>query len=248
MRLILIFLFIVLGNCSSLYSQEFKESEIRAHTRVLDIHASSILTETRATLRGLSNIITRTVLDGKEGHKLFNDTVKDLTGARAILFIDANGALEIDSFSYPFFPRILSDREYFSAAIKLEDGEVFIGEQKKGRSSGIPFVPVSMPVRKDGKLRGVLTAIITPPLLLAYQDPFACLYCLSIILDLEGNTITKYPENFELPSEVTDQMKFDNKPAQGIETVKIGELNARIFWIRNKEFPIISVFLEFIGR
>jgi len=247
MRYLYILFFYLSSSVSVFANSEFSDGEIRAHTRVLDVHASSILIETRATLRGLSNTITRAELSDKEAHELFNTTVKQLKGARAILYIDAKGNLQVDSFSYPFFPRNLSDREYFKAAQDLADGQIYVGEQKVGRNSGIPFVPLSMAVQGDGEFKGVLTAIITPPLFLAYQDPFSCLYCLSMILDLQGKPIAKYPINLELPEKVLDMLKFDDKPAQGIETVKIGSLKARIYWIRNTEFPIISIFLEFIG-
>lgn len=226
----------------------FTKSEIKTNTSLLDYHTSLILGKTNIALLGLAEIIKRQDLAEEEAHALFGKTVGYLSGVRAIIFIAADGALKFDSFSFPVPKVNLSGRSYFKKAKRVDETQLIIEKPVKGKTSKIPFLPIAKSVWKKDELLGVLTAVITPSALVANDAFNNCLHCVSLVTDLEGNIISSYPEGVDLSDAFKEKLRTKSKPMSGSQIISEGALRAHVHWIRNKEFPYISVFLEFIGR
>lgn len=226
----------------------FTKSEIKINTQLLDYHTSSMLGKTNIALLGLAEIIKRQDLEEQEAHDLFGKTVGYLSGVRAIIFIAANGALKFDSFSYPVPKVNLSKRSYFKKASAIDEDQLIIEKPVKGKTSKIPFLPIAKSVWKEDTLLGVLTAVITPSALVANNAFNNCLHCVSLVADLEGNIISSYPEGVDLSDAFKEKLRAKSKPMSGSQIISEGAMKAHVHWIRNMEFPYISVFLEFISK
>ena len=230
----------------SKYSR-LSDNEIRIQARLLNVYSEAVLDRTKIGLISLSNILQRSNLSQKEGHELFGQLVKELDGIRAIIFIQSDGKLLYDSFSYPTPDVNLKERKYFIETMASSTDRLLIGKQIKGKTSSIPFLPVTMRVNKDNQFFGVLTAIVTPSVLVSSGSPQHCLHCISLLTDLEGNIIADHPSGLEITEELKKKLHATSQPVKGTEVIDIGKIKARIYWIRNEEFPYISIFLEFIG-
>lgn len=224
----------------------YSRDEIMAKARVLDYKASAILGKTNIALSGLAAVIKRVDLTEEDAHLLFGEMVDQINGVRAIIYISKSGALTFDSFSFPVPKVNLSSRSYFTRAMAADESNLIIDKPVKGKTSGIPFIPIAKSVWKNGKPIGVLGAIVTPSSLVVTGDSNSCAHCVSLITDLAGNVISNYPEGVELSDKFKAKLKKTSKTAIGKEIITVGSLKARVHWIRNQEYPFISVFLEFI--
>lgn len=242
----LCFLFCVFTTDSFAQYRGFSHDEVMAKARVLDQKISSILGKTNIALTGLAAVIKRIELTQDDAHELFGEMVDQINGVRALVYISNTGQLKFDSFSYPVPKVNLSNRSYFTKAMSVDEMHLIIEPPIKGKTSGIPFLPLAKSVWKDGKPIGVLGAIVTPSALVVSEVPNSCMHCVSLITDLTGHVISNYPEGVELSEEFKAKLKDASMAATGKEIISVGNLKARVHWIRNQEFPVISVFLEFI--
>lgn len=90
-------------------------------------------------------------------HAELKATTDRLDGVRSILLIGKDGGIQHDAFSFPAPQINVGEREYFQSAL-AHPGLVF-GEGAIGRTSGVPFIPVST---SKPALNGILTAIVDP--------------------------------------------------------------------------------------
>lgn len=222
------------------------KEEIKANAKVLDAHVSLIVGKADVALTSLAEVIKRVDLTEEDAHEMLGRMTGILNGVRAMIFIAADGTLKFDSFSYPVPKVNLSLRSYFMSAMNNAENELIIGKSVAGQTSGIPFIPMAKAVWKDGKFFGVLVAVITPSTLVLNEVSQNCLHCISIVTDLSGNTVSQFPTGLELNEELKNKLHTHSLSVKGTEIIKIGDLKARIYWIRNEEHPLISIFLEFI--
>ncbi len=170
------------------------DNEIRLQTKLLGSHSATILGKIKIGLLGLSEVIQRSNLTQKEAHDLFNEMALELDGVRAIIFMKPNGDLEYDSFNYPVPNISLKERQYFIDARRHSSGRLVIAKSVIGKTSNIPFLPVALRINKDGEFFGVLTAVVTPTVLVSKNNPENCVYCISLLTDLDGNIIADHPK------------------------------------------------------
>ena len=118
----------------------------------LDASVRELLGKSDIALTAVSDILERNpntediIVHG--ALKRYADKVK---GLRAIIVTDSKGFLKYDSFSFPARELDLSDRHYIKAARLATGREFIIANPVIGRTSGIPFVPVSRPIFADEK-------------------------------------------------------------------------------------------------
>lgn len=246
LRLFLIAPFFYFFLVSASVSAEFSVDAMRANAQVLNLHASSQVIQARNALRSIARLMKRVDLTEKEAHQLFGDFLRDLSGVRAIIYADREGLLKYDSFSLPVPPVNLGSRVYFKDTIAMEENEIYVGLPVLGKTSSIPFIPISIPFKKNGVVQGVLAAVLTPNSLVVNNNPKNCLHCVSIVTDLEGNILAQNPGGFELSKNFRTELNASMLEVQGYRRIRVGLLEGQIYWFRSPKTPIISIFLEFI--
>lgn len=162
-------------------------------------------------------------------HEEFRDIAERLPGVRAIIAIDKNGKLIVDSYTHPAPVLNLSDRDYFKAAqIRLG---LYIGTTKKGRTSGIPFLPVAKQVGDY-----VLAAIVSPHMLI--HEEGRCFDCVSALVREDGSVIASFPPAADIPDQVLS-LPLINKSLEGNSTTMFSKTQSIIAWRRSDLYPII---------
>lgn len=138
-------------------------------------------------------------------HDTLSKYVKRTPGLRAIIVMDKNGRLKIDSFTYPARSLDLKDREYVKQSLSAKDRTLYIGQPVIGRSSGAAFIPFSRPLLDtDGNPTGVIASILSPGFLINQEN--VCPQCLVGVFQ-HGHTLATYPSNTTYPSEYLTQIE-----------------------------------------
>jgi len=234
------------GLATGLHANNFTERELMAQTQLMDVHVTSLISQTDITLSAIGEIFSHQILDEEDGHDLLQRFVTKLDGVRAIIFIGADGALKYDSFSFPVPKVNLSTREYFTGA-QNSNGMLIVGSPVVGKSSGIPFIPIAKSVQRDGAFAGVLVAIVTPETMIVSEHYNNCVRCVSLVTDLSGNILSQFPAGMTLDKDLRQKLQVEKRPVSGTELIDAGLLKARIFWRRSDDFSVISIFLEYQG-
>ncbi|WOF74597.1 hypothetical protein QMT40_002251 [Parvibaculaceae bacterium PLY_AMNH_Bact1] len=168
-------------------------------------------------------------------HAELKATTDRLDGVRSILVVSEDGAIRHDAFSFPA-PKInVAERQYFQQAM-LNPGLV-VGERVVGRTSGVPFIPVSI---YKPALNGVLTAIVDPRKLRDSLD-----WCRNIsascggaIVNTDGAIVTASPARAPIHKEVSKILV--SKPEwQGTFIYERPNFRMLVAFRKSERFPII---------
>ncbi|WP_298815408.1 hypothetical protein [uncultured Roseibium sp.] len=164
-------------------------------------------------------------------HEEFREIAERLPGVRAIIAVGPDGRLEIDSYQFPAPDVNLGDREYVKQS-RLGRG-LYMGAAKIGRTSGIPFLPVS-------KLVGdhVIAAIISPHFLI--HEEGRCADCVSAILREDGTLLASFPPAAQIPPNILS-MPMVNRNIEGNSASLFSKTSSVIGWRRSEMFPFIAL-------
>lgn len=146
-------------------------------------------------------------------HSELEQIVQHTAGLRAIIYVDKEGTLNVDSFTYPARRINLSDREYVKAVAGKTTPDLYIGQPVQGRSSGVSFIPLSLSVMLDnGQSRGVVAGIVTPDALI--RQDILCTHCFMGIFTTDGTKLVSYPSSTRYgPRFLADAAPHANGPA-----------------------------------
>ncbi|WP_417793513.1 hypothetical protein [Terasakiella pusilla] len=132
--------------------------------------------------------------DEKDVHDDLQQIVQNTAGLRAIIYIDKDGILTVDSFTYPARRINLTDREYVKAVADASHTDLYIGQPVQGRSSGVSFIPLSQRVTgENGEPLGVVAGIVTPDALI--RQDILCTHCFMGIFSTGGTKLVSYPSS-----------------------------------------------------
>lgn len=161
-------------------------------------------------------------------------TAARLEGVRSILVINKDGTLLHDAFSYPPPAVNLATRSYMISA--LENPGVQFGKAIIGRTSGIPFAPLSA---FKPSLNAVFAAIMD---LRKIREPLN--WCLSVcggaVLTAEGNMIAASPPETTLPDDLIAEV-LKREETEGSFLYHRANLSALIAFRKSQRFPVIIV-------
>ncbi|WP_162651580.1 hypothetical protein [Lentilitoribacter sp. Alg239-R112] len=223
------------------------KSEIIVRAQLMDAHLSKALGKGRLALIGLSDLLSRSILTDDNLHLLLKRKVKETGHIRSILFIDKDGKISADSSREEAIPLDLSDRGYFKKAKLGKSNEMQIGGILAGRTSGFPFIPLTMPVYSGKNFLGVLAAVLTPEELLLLDRSTRCELCVSIVSKNNGAMLEQYPEVIGL-EDFVKSFANNQRSSFGYVIMNTGDLDAKVAWVTNEYFPIRSIYLEFIQK
>lgn len=127
-------------------------------------------------------------------HDALGQIVQHTVGLRAIIYINKDGILAVDSFTYPARQISLADREYVKAVAGASNSDLYIGQPVQGRSSGVSFIPLSQSVaQENGAPLGVVAGIVTPDALI--RQDILCTHCFMGIFKTGGTKLVSYPSS-----------------------------------------------------
>ena len=216
------------------------------HQAVLvDQHISSTMQNAELATYAIAELFKKRELDGWAMHHHLKGYLEHLPEVRAITIVNEKGDLVHDSFMFPFWPKNLADREYFEEAKERRGKSIYIGRVLKGRTSGLPFLPVSRAIFEDDKFLGVVTMIITPNELLTHGQWTNCKHCYLEVMRADYSLLAQHPAGVDRPEGYIDDIRLDDNSAYGqVGGVRFHEIKANVSWIRNKDYPLITVYME----
>ncbi|MEO9738514.1 MAG: hypothetical protein ABJO97_22690 [Roseibium sp.] len=162
-------------------------------------------------------------------HEEFREIAERLPGVRAIIAISPDGKLAIDSYQYPTPDVDLSDREYVKRA--RDNLGLYIGSAEIGRTSGIPFLPVSKQVGDY-----VIAAIVAPHFLI--HEEGRCADCVSAIMRENGTVIASFPPAAEIPTNVLS-LPLINRIMEGNSSSLFNGTDSVVGWRRSGLYSFI---------
>ena len=167
-------------------SAHANDKEMKLSVEFQAINAEALLRTMDLALLGAADVLER---DSQANeliiHEALGRYVKRAPGLRAIIATDKNGILKHDSFRYPAANVDLKDRQYVKEALKKTEREIYIGSPKKGRTSGVAFLPMSQPIFDlDKNVVGVVAGIVTPDKLV--RQSILCEACFVGIFKEDG--------------------------------------------------------------
>ena len=168
-------------------------------------------------------------------HAELKATTDRLDGVRSILVVDKEGAIRHDAFSFPAPNINVGKRQYFQQAMATPG--LVVGERVIGRTSGVPFIPVSI---YKPALNGVLTAIVDPGKLRDSLD-----WCRNIsascggaIVNTDGGIVTASPARAPIHEDVR-QVLISKPERQGTFIYERPNFRMLVAFSKSERFPII---------
>ncbi len=168
-------------------------------------------------------------------HAELKATTDRLDGVRSIILIDEDGTIQHDAFSFPAPQINIAEREYFQRALGVSG--LVIGEGVVGRTSGIPFVPIS--IHKPA-LKSVLTAVVDPRKLREALGRCrgSSASCGGAVLTNSGHVVASSPPEVAIPAEVINNILASDE-RQGTFLYERPHLKVLIAFSKSERFPII---------
>lgn len=161
-------------------------------------------------------------------------TTERIDGARSILVVGRDGALLHDAFAYPAPSVNLANRHYIQNA--LEKPGLQFGEAIVGRTSGVPFAPLSV---FKPSLDAVFTAIIDPRKL---REPLN--WCMSLcggaILTDTGAVIAASPPETVLSEDLISKI-LEFEESEGLFRYERASFSVLVAFRKSDRFPIIVI-------
>lgn len=187
-----LFLFI----CTVIFATNAQASdELTTYANLQQSHVRENISAIEGAIQKANEIVREGQLrEEKALHDDLGQIVQNTAGLRAIIYINKDGILSVDSFTYPARQISLADREYVKAVAGVSDSDLYIGQPVQGRSSGVSFIPLSQSVKQEsGEPLGVVAGIVTPDALI--RQDILCTHCFMGIFTKEGTKLVSYPSS-----------------------------------------------------
>ncbi|MDE1148684.1 MAG: histidine kinase dimerization/phosphoacceptor domain -containing protein [Azospirillaceae bacterium] len=141
-------------------------------THVLEEHAGKIFTIHATSLRYVERLVDDAGWKDIAEDRRFYDRLREIWQAspelEGVWVVDPTGIVRVNTVQWPAPALDVNDREYFKAQLEPGHG-IFIGQQLRGRLSGVPFLPVSQRMETlDGRFNGVAQLSLRPDYFIAF--------------------------------------------------------------------------------
>lgn len=167
-------------------------------------------------------------------HAELKATTDRLDGVRSILVVGKDGTIRHDAFSFPAPNINVGERQYFQQAMTSHG--LILGERVIGRTSGVPFIPVST---YKPALNGVLTAIVDPRKLRDSLDwcRDVSASCRGAIVNTNGGIVTASPARAPIHEDVR-QILVAKPERQGTFIYERPNFRMLVAFRKSERFPI----------
>lgn len=207
--------FLFLFICAFLLTPKAQASEeLTTYASLQKSHVHDHITAIEGAIQKASELLRDgQAREEKDLHEALGQIVENTAGLRAIIYINKDGILSVDSFSYPARKISLADREYVKAVANSATTDLYIGHPVQGRSSGVSFIPLARSVVLENKdTLGVVAGIVTPDALI--RQDILCTHCFMGIFKKDGTKLVSYPSSTRYgPTFLTDTAPHAGKDA-----------------------------------
>jgi hypothetical protein len=220
-------------------------NSVKHQARLVDQHVKSLMRNAELATHAIGEMYKNGGLSDADFHAYLNDYLPMMPEVRAIVVVDENGVIAHDSFMLPAVPIDLSERAYVQGAKDLSGRGLYIGKINRGKTSGLPFLPISRAIYDDGRFAGVVSLVVTPNNLLRHTQWEDCQFCYVEVLRGDKTMLAQYPAGVERPEGYFDAIQLNETSASGrVRGVKFHEVHADVSWIRNDKYPYIVVYMD----
>lgn len=248
MRVVCLVLICILNISVSFAAEDASKEKLRT----LSVHLDSLLNQTELALLAASDFLTdRRSVSGAVVEATLQRYVEQVDGIRAIIVTDEKGYLIYDTFNKIASkakktgkPLFLGDRPYFLNATNAKRMKVY--HTLIGRTSGLPFLPVSRPVYLDEKLKYVVIAIMAPNKLI-HPSVRSSQYVVVTVYNLEGKFITSFPDGAKLPEGFYASLNVDVQE-NNMNIVPYHTNDADSIWATNTRYGLVTIYSEIKPR
>ncbi len=163
------------------------------HAKLLE----SLMRTTELTLENVVLRINREGIGGDQVHRALRQSVENWPMARVIGITDATGFVVHSSRSV-VAPKVdLFDRDYVAHWLNAGSGRQFISGPIRNAVDGLWQISLSIPIRRDGRLTGVIAAVIDIGYLAPILRVSEATGDYATLIDREFRMIARYPERPE---------------------------------------------------
>lgn len=163
--------------------------------------------------------------DDEQVHRALNRIIKGIGFLRAAIILQDDGTLLYDSSALPASKMNLSDRQYFQKSMQAPLGEVWIGTPVFGRSSSLPFIPMTTRITTPLGDRVVVAIVVADPMI----DPaFRCQSCSVAVVGGQGDVLASAPAGYQPPSTLVGTMITEQHTAPS--SVRINMMQFTTDW------------------
>ena len=221
-----------------------RSGSIEARAYALNERVEGIMGEARVALFSAGDHLARGMEEGEAiAHAYFKRQVLLTRGLRAILGLNAEGFIVVDSYSSPPPKVNLKKRNYFVDAQKPLS-EFTVHNSVVGKTSGVPFIPVAMPrLTLTGRFLGVVVGIMHPDRLLGRMFP--CRDCVMSVVRLgeDAQSIVSRPAQLIVPATLVAEIA-ESSNISGVWRRKFGTFPMIVAWHKSDRFGLVSIYAE----
>ncbi|MDV7340453.1 hypothetical protein RYZ26_12680 [Terasakiella sp. A23] len=224
--------------------QAFGDDELKQYAELQALYVETTMEAISLSLTETSDFLGRNPeADEMLQHNTLAKYVDRTPGLRAIIYVNEKGDLKADSFTYPARKIKLKDREYVKQSMNSTEQKLYISKPVVGRSSGVPFVPISQPILdRNNKAYGVIAGILTPEILI--KQDMLCNQCFSGVFRNDNTPLITYPSTASYKVESLNA--FLDSKKNGFHEAQTNGQTLHSWVIHSEKFPlsiIVSTFM-----
>lgn len=216
------------------------EKEMNAAAgRVLE-QTERLATAIEFAFEHLATFIALSEAPGEIVHAELDATADRIDGLRSILVLSPDGDILWDAYSFPAPKVNLGSRTYFRRG--LSANRLQFDEITAGRTSGFPFVPISV---FKPSINAVITGILDPRVI---QEPLNwCLEsCGGALLTDDGRIVTISPVETRLSRSLVDTIMEDHAAgaSEGYVHEPRDNFALTVAWRASDKFPFYTIVFQ----
>lgn len=218
--------------------------ELKQYAELQALHVETTLQAIDLSLQEASDFLSRNPdADEMLRHTTLGKYVERTPGLRAIIQIDKSGQLKADSFTFPVRNISLKDRAYVKNVLNSEKLFLYISSPVVGRSSGVPFVPISRAMTdRNNEPQGVVAGILTPEILI--KQELLCNKCFAGVFREDLAPLVTYPSTASFSDgSLTDFLK---QKQSGFHTLTKETQELQSWIIHSEKFQLSVVVSKFM--
>lgn len=212
-------------------------------------HMNKVLEKAELAIVAAADFLSQTHADSKGVvlEATLQNYVELSDGMRAMLVADSDGNIILDTYNKVAFqvtaspPAVnVSERDYFIEARLIR--KVQVSRLVRGKTSGVPFMPMTKAVYLDGRLKYVVIAILSPDRLLhpSIRDGE---YSGAAIFDEDGNLYVSFPSDTDIPENFFTSLRVGQILSRQSE-VPFNDNVADTVWSQTNKFGLFVVYSE----